>query len=133
TAAIEALDAHVAEHALVLARPPGHHATLARAQGFCLVNSIAVAAASLTAHGERVVVVDWDVHHGNGTQDIFWDDPSVLYVSTHQYPAYPGTGRAEETGGRHAAGMTVNFQLPPGATGDVALAALADVAGPIVD
>ena len=71
-----------------------------------------------------MLVVDWDVHHGNGTQDIFWDDPRVMYVSTHQWPAYPGTGRADETGGPHAPGLTLNFPLPAGATGDVALAAL---------
>jgi acetoin utilization deacetylase AcuC-like enzyme len=80
-----------------------------------------------------VLIVDWDVHHGNGTQAIFWDDPRVLYVSTHQYPAYPGTGRADEIGGPRAAGLTVNFPLPPGATGDVALAALDDVVGPTVE
>ena len=67
--------------------------------GFCLVNNVAVAAASRTALGERVLIVDWDVHHGNGTQDIFWDDPDVLYVSTHQHPLYPGTGRPDEVGG----------------------------------
>jgi len=80
-----------------------------------------------------VLVVDWDVHHGNGTQEIFWDDPRVLFVSTHQYPAYPGTGRADETGGAHALGLTMNFPLPPGATGDVALAGLDDVVAPAVE
>ncbi len=78
-------------------------------------------------------IVDWDVHHGNGTQDIFWDDPNVLYVSTHQYPAYPGTGRADEIGGLRAAGLTLNFPLPPGATGDVALTAVDEVVAPAVD
>ena len=67
-----------------------------RAMGFCLVNNVAVSTASLTAKGHRVLIVDWDVHHGNGTQSIFWDDPNVLYVSTHQWPLFPGTGRAEE-------------------------------------
>ena len=70
------------------------------------------------------MIVDWDVHHGNGTQDIFWDDPRVLYVSTHQHPLYPGTGQANEIGGPAAAGSTLNFPLPPGATGDVVRAAL---------
>jgi acetoin utilization deacetylase AcuC-like enzyme len=101
--------------------------------GFCLLNNVAVAAAAIADGGERVVIVDWDVHHGNGTQDIFWDDPRVLYVSTHQWPAYPGTGRASETGGPGAPGLTVNVPLPPGATGDVALAAIDEVVAPEVE
>jgi acetoin utilization deacetylase AcuC-like enzyme len=92
--------------------------------GFCLVNNVAVAAAARVARGERVLIVDWDVHHGNGTQDIFWDDPAVLYVSTHQHPLYPGTGRPDEVGGASAPGLTLNLPLPPGATGDVLRAAL---------
>ena len=85
-------------------RPPGHHALADRAMGFCLLNNVAVSAAALVAEGERVLIVDWDVHHGNGTQAVFWDDPSVLYVSTHQSPFYPGTGRADEVGGGGAPG-----------------------------
>jgi acetoin utilization deacetylase AcuC-like enzyme len=92
--------------------------------GFCLINNVAVAAASRTALGQRVLIVDWDVHHGNGTQDIFWDDPDVLYVSTHQHPLYPGTGRPDEVGGPGAPGLTLNLPVPPGATGDVLRAAL---------
>jgi acetoin utilization deacetylase AcuC-like enzyme len=132
-AAIEALDAGVADLAFVAVRPPGHHADASRGQGFCLVNNVAVAAATLVARGERVLVVDWDVHHGNGTQAVFWDEPQVLFVSTHQFPAYPGTGRSDELGGVRARGRTVNFPLPPGATGDVALTALDDVVAPLVD
>jgi len=130
--AVELLAAGDADAAFVLVRPPGHHAIATRGQGFCLFNNLAVATAALVSRGERVLVVDWDVHHGNGTQELFWDDPRVLFVSTHQYPAYPGSGRAEETGGEHARGFTVNFPLPPGATGDVALAALDDVVAPLV-
>jgi acetoin utilization deacetylase AcuC-like enzyme len=131
--AIEALSAGAADAAFVVVRPPGHHAIARRGQGFCLFNNIAIAAAELTARGERVLIVDWDVHHGNGTQDVFWDDPHVLFASTHQYPAYPGTGRAEEVGGAHARGLTVNFPLPPGATGDVALAAVDEVVTPAAE
>jgi len=132
-AAVDALDAGAADAAFVAIRPPGHHATATRGMGFCLVNNVAVVAAALADRGERVVIVDWDVHHGNGTQDIFWDDDRVLYVSTHQWPAYPGTGRATETGGDAARGTNVNVPLPPGATGDVALAAFDDVVTPAVE
>jgi acetoin utilization deacetylase AcuC-like enzyme len=119
--------------AFVAARPPGHHATGDRAMGFCLLNNIAVAAAARTARGERVLIVDWDVHHGNGTQDIFWDDPDVLYVSTHQHPLYPGTGTAGEVGGHAAPGLTVNFPVPRGATGDVLRAAIDQEARPAIE
>jgi acetoin utilization deacetylase AcuC-like enzyme len=101
--------------------------------GFCLLNNIAVAAAARTARGERVLIVDWDVHHGNGTQDIFWDDPDVLYVSTHQHPLYPGTGAIGEVGGAAAPGLTVNLPVPRGATGDVLRAAIDEEARPVVE
>jgi acetoin utilization deacetylase AcuC-like enzyme len=131
--AVELLQAGEADAAFVAVRPPGHHARPARAMGFCVLNNVAIAAASLTGAGERVVIVDWDVHHGNGTQDIFWNDPRVLYISTHQSPLYPGTGHVDETGGPDARGLTINIPLPPGATGDVALRAIEDVGGPTVD
>ena len=113
---VEAVLAADVPRAFALVRPPGHHATADRAMGFCLINSIAVAAQAALDQGlERVAIVDWDVHHGNGTQDIFWDDPSVLYCSTHQMPLYPGTGAKDETG----AGNIVNAPLSPGTGSDL--------------
>ena len=116
----------------VAARPPGHHALADRAMGFCLLNNIAVAAASLTAQGERVLILDWDVHHGNGTQSIFWNDPNVLYVSTHQWPLFPGSGGSREIGGYEAIGRTLNIPVPAGTTGDVMLRAFEDIVAPAV-
>nr|MDQ2687253.1 histone deacetylase [Armatimonadota bacterium] len=117
-AAIGAVDAVMStdvDAAFALVRPPGHHATPTQAMGFCIVNNAAAAAAhAIAKHGlSRVLLVDFDVHHGNGTQDAFYEDPRVLYVSTHQSPAYPGTGRANETGSGPGAGFTVNIPLPP--------------------
>jgi len=102
--------------AYCLVRPPGHHATADRAMGFCLFNNVAVAAryAQRRSGVERIAIVDIDVHHGNGTQDIFWDDPSVLYLSLHEYPFYPGSGHWRERGGEGAIGATVNIPLPVG-------------------
>ena len=102
--------------AFVATRPPGHHATPDRAMGFCLINHVAVAARWLQATGraERVLVVDWDVHHGNGTQDTFYADGTVFYLSLHQSPHYPGTGAASETGVGEGVGWTLNVPLPAG-------------------
>ncbi len=116
-----------------LVRPPGHHAVADRAMGFCLINNVAVAAAALAEGGERVLVVDWDVHHGNGTQAIFWNDHRVLYVSTHQWPLYPGTGRAREIGGPDALGYSVNIPVPPGSSGDTLRRAIDEVALPAIE
>jgi acetoin utilization deacetylase AcuC-like enzyme len=132
-AAVDALEQGQGEAAFVAARPPGHHALPNRAMGFCLLNGVAVAAATLAERGERVIIVDWDVHHGNGTQAIFWNHPDVLYVSTHQWPLYPGTGRADETGGPDGSGLTVNVPLPRGATGDVLLWAFDEVVAPVAE
>jgi len=115
TAAVDAVLAGDLEAAFCLGRPPGHHAEAARAMGFCLVNHAAVAAGHARAAGvERVAVLDWDAHHGNGTQAIFWDDPAVLYVSLHQYPFYPGTGGRAERGRGAGEGATVNIPLAAG-------------------
>jgi acetoin utilization deacetylase AcuC-like enzyme len=113
-----------ASAAFALVRPPGHHAVSTRAMGFCLFNNVAVAAAEAHARGlSRVLCVDWDVHHGNGTQDAFYATDRLLFISTHQWPLYPGTGSERETGTGAGAGFTVNAPLPPGC-GDADYAAV---------
>ncbi len=112
---IDAVFSGAADNAFLAARPPGHHAEKVTAMGFCLINTAAVMARhAQKAHGvERVAIIDFDVHHGNGTQDIFWDDPSVMYCSTHQMPLFPGSGDKNETG----TGNIVNAPLSPGMDG----------------
>jgi acetoin utilization deacetylase AcuC-like enzyme len=114
--AVDAVVTGRARNAFCAVRPPGHHATASRGMGFCFFNNAALAARyAQRRHGlERVLIVDWDVHHGNGTEDIFYSDPTVFFFSTHQWPLYPGTGRADETGEAAGVGTTMNFPFPAG-------------------
>ncbi|MBI1885360.1 MAG: histone deacetylase [Chloroflexi bacterium] len=120
--------------AFCLVRPPGHHATPTKAMGFCLFNNVAIVAKdALERRGvERIAVVDFDVHHGNGTQDAFYADPRVLYFSTHQYPFYPGSGYWAETGEGDARGTTVNVPLPRGSGDEEYIRAYREVCAPVV-
>ena len=117
-AAIDALEQGVADAAFCAVRPPGHHATPVRSMGFCMFNSAAICAQALADRGQRVLVVDYDAHHGNGTQEVFWEDGRVMFVSWHQYPFYPGTGGLLERGKGAGAGTTINLPMPAAATGD---------------
>ncbi len=112
---VSAVAAGRLSNGFALLRPPGHHAEAERAMGFCLFNNVAVAARTLQRGGtRRILIVDWDLHHGNGTQNSFWEDPDVLYFSTHQFPFYPGTGAIDETGGGRGRGATINVAWPGG-------------------
>jgi acetoin utilization deacetylase AcuC-like enzyme len=132
-AAIDELRAGKGDAAFCAVRPPGHHASSAESMGFCFVNNVAVVAAALAAAGERVMVFDYDAHHGNGTHDIFYADSRVLFVSIHQWPLYPGTGRHDEVGSGDARGCTMNIPVPPHSTGDVYLAAFDELVAPLAD
>lgn len=116
--------------AYITVRPPGHHALADQAMGFCLFNNVAVTAARLKEGGERVAIVDWDVHHGNGTQSIFYEEPDVLYASIHQSPFYPYEGSVAEVGESAGSGATVNIPLPAFTAGDVYLEAFSRIVMP---
>jgi acetoin utilization deacetylase AcuC-like enzyme len=132
---LDAIAAGEARNGFAFVRPPGHHALRDRAMGFCLFNTIAIGARHLQRHhgAARVFIMDWDVHHGNGTQDAFYKDGSVLYLSTHQFPFYPGTGAAGEVGAGGGAGYTVNVPLPAGCGDAEYLRVFKEIVVPIAD
>jgi acetoin utilization deacetylase AcuC-like enzyme len=131
--AAERLREGAMDAAFLVVRPPGHHALAARAMGFCLFNNVAVTAASLARAGERVLIIDWDAHHGNGTQEIFYGRADVCYFSVHQYPFYPGTGSLRETGSGEGLGATVNVPLPAATGGDAYRAAFDALIEPVAE
>ncbi len=118
-AAADAVLDNQVKNAFALCRPPGHHAGKGHGAGFCYLNNIAIMVRHLQARGmKRIVILDWDAHHGNGTQEIFYDDPSVLFISIHQYPFYPGTGSIYETGSGTGIGFTINMPIPAGTSNE---------------
>jgi acetoin utilization deacetylase AcuC-like enzyme len=129
---LDAIAAGESRGGFALVRPPGHHARPEQAMGFCLFNTMAIGAEHLkrSHHAQRVLVMDWDVHHGNGTQEMFYDDPSVFFISTHQYPFYPGTGAAREVGAAAGEGYTLNIPLPAGCGDGEYLAVFRDLVVP---
>ena len=132
--AVDRVSAGQLDNAFALVRPPGHHATPNRAMGFCLFNNVAIAAAWLRANdrAQRIAILDYDVHHGNGTQDAFYERSDILYLSTHQYPLYPGTGHWRVTGTAEGEGYTVNISLPPGSGDLVYDAVIGSIIEPVV-
>ncbi len=131
-AAVEALEQGLADTAFLTVRPPGHHALEATAMGFCLFNNIAVTARMLTERGDRVAIVDWDVHHGNGSEEMFAAHNDILYLSFHQYPFYPGTGWLSDMGTGPTAGTTINLPLPAGTAGDLYREAFPTLVTPVL-
>ena len=133
--AVDAVMSRQADQVFCAVRPPGHHAEADRAMGFCFFNNVAIAAKYILQHHglQRVLIVDWDVHHGNGTQHTFYEDSSVLFFSTHQFPHYPGTGRATESGSGEGKGLTINVPLSGGQGDDEYLEVFQKVLVPAAD
>jgi acetoin utilization deacetylase AcuC-like enzyme len=132
---IDAIAAKDVQNGFALVRPPGHHALRNRAMGFCLFNTMAIAAEYVKrAHlAKKVLIMDWDVHHGNGTQDAFYDDSSVLFISTHQFPFYPGSGAVSEVGAGAGEGYTINVPLPAGCANEEYLSVFRDIIVPATE